>query len=282
MNINFSSMIKFLIPFIVIATTSYILSSALYFVLPKEGIEKVITNKLHIEYRKYNVQRIFSKVKAKIKKPIEVKKQEYQLLTNIKLKAVYAMGEEKGWIIIADNSTETFILSVGDEFKSYKLSRIYTNYVVFTKNNQEYKVSLKEEKKLQYSVVNKSTKVSKKDIKPEDDHTIIVLDDVVSVKRAYLNSYINNFDKIWKEISIREVKDANGNINGFKVNGMSNKSVFKKLGLRKGDVIKAINNIDLKSYNDAFSVYKKINKVENLHIRIIRNNTEMELDYEIK
>jgi general secretion pathway protein C len=54
------------------------------------------------------------------------------------------------------------------------------------------------------------------------------------------------------------------------------------LGLRKGDIIKAVNNIELKSYNDAFSIYKKINKINNLNILILRNDREMELDYEIE
>ena len=114
------------------------------------------------------------------------------------------------------------------------------------------------------------------------DSHIIVSEDKISVSREYLNLYISNSDKIWREILIKETKDSKGKINGFKVKGLSKKSVFKKLGLKKGDIIKIVNNIELKSYDDAFGIYKKIDKIQDLNIEILRGNTEMELYYEIK
>ncbi len=276
MNINFSNIIKNIISVVFISVIAYSISSIIYFILPKTGIEKINKDKLNIEYKRFNIKQFFYSEKIEIK-PV---KQKQELLTNVKLQAIYAVNEEKGWIIIADSSSETHLLSVKDKFKGYTLSRIYSNYVIFIKKDKEYKVVLKASKKLEYSIIKKKKDNNILDAK--DDETIVVLDDVVSVKRAYLNSYINNFDKIWKEISIKEVKDTNGDINGFKVKRIDKKSAFVKLGLKRGDIIKAINNIELKSYNDAFNVYKKINKIENLQIKILRNNREMELEYEIK
>ncbi|MCK5111612.1 MAG: PDZ domain-containing protein [Arcobacteraceae bacterium] len=284
MNINFSSMIKQFIPFFVIISIAYVLNSIIFFMLPKESIEVDKKQNIHLEYRKFNIKTTFKEVKVIIKKQtIKLQKQEYQLLSNIQLKAVYSMGEETGWIILEDKSKNTHMLSVGESFKGYELIRVYLNYVIFYKANQEYKLSLKDDNKVSYSVNKVTTQSNTKGVlNPIDDASIVVLDDKISVKRAYLNSYINNFDTIWKDISIQEIKDKSGKINGFKVNKVRKNSAFSKLGLKKDDIIKAINNIKLKSYNDAFTVYKKINKLKNLNIKILRNGNEMELDYEIK
>ena len=277
MNISFYSMIKHLIPYVIVVFIAYILSNVLFFILPKHSIEIDQKHKIALEYRKFNIKQSLQEIVVKEKKVIKVKKQEYKLLSNISLKAVYAMDEQNAWIIISDKTKNTHMLSLGESFKGYKLIRVYYNYVIFNKSNQEYKLELNDDKKVSYTVT-KTTPV----VDPRDDETIVVLDDKVSVQRAYLNSYINNFDKIWKDIAIKETKDKYGKIDGFKVTGIKPKSVFDKLGLKKGDIIKAVNNIELKSYNDAFSIYKKINKIKDLNILVLRNSREMELNYEIK
>ncbi len=281
MNINFSNMIKKLIPFFVVVCIAYVLNFIFYFILPTKGIEvNLKQTESSLDYKKFNIKTIFQEKKITIKKQaIKVQKQEYKLLSNIQLKAVYSMGEEKGWIILEDQSTKTYMLSVGESFKEYKLIRVYLNYVIFNKMGQEYKLYLKDDNKVSYSV---NKPISNAKTLQNMEENIIVLDDKISVQRTYLNSYIKDFDSIWKDIAIKESKNKSGKINGFKINKVRKNSVFDKLGLEKDDIIKTINNIKLKSYNDAFRIYKKIKKLKNLNIKILRNGNEMELNYEIK
>ena len=276
MNINLTSLIKSFTPFVVAVVTIYILSVILYFALPKDGVERVKKQSINLEYKKFNIKNAFEGKVIK-QKPIKVQKQEYQLLSNITLKAVYATANNKGWTVIEDNKKQTHMLSHGENFKGYILIRLYANYVVFEKGGTEYKLSLKKDgSNIKYDIVKTDVKTS------EVLEKVVVKDDKVTVTRDYLNSYVENFEKIWREIAIREVKDKDGNIDGFKVNGFSKKSIFKKLGLKKGDIIKAVNNIELKSYEDAFNIYNNINKIKNINIKVLRANKEVELDYEIK
>ena len=275
MNINFSNMIKQSIPFFVVVAIAYVLNSVLFLVLPKSGVDFEVKKDIALEYRKFTIKKLFKEKEKQSIKVVKKVNQEYKLLSNITLKAVYAINAQKAWIIIANKAGKTFILSVDEDHKGYKLIKVQSKYVIFEKANQEYKVELLKDK-LNYSI-KKMLKDS-----PKVESEIIVLDDKVSVQRAYLNSYINNFEKIWKDITIIENKNKNGDIDGFKVTRVKAKSTFAKLGLEKGDIIKSINNIILRSYNDAFSIYKKINKIKDLNILILRNGREMELNYEIK
>jgi general secretion pathway protein C len=276
MNTNSSNFIKTLIPYIIVVLLGYLFSNIAFIFLPKYSVEYKLEDNLILKYRVFNIKHSLDGDKVVVKKVrSKPKKQEYKLLANIKLIAIYATTNHKGWITIEDNKNITHILSYNDLYRGYKLNKIFNTYVIFTKNNQEYKLSLKQENKnINYSI----TKIDKEEKQVEK---IIIDDGKVTVKRDYVNKYINNFNKIWKDISINEVF-KNGKINGFKVTTIRSNSVFSKLGLRQGDILKEINNIELKSYNDAFKIYKKINKINNLHIKILRNNQEVELDYEIK
>jgi general secretion pathway protein C len=155
--------------------------------------------------------------------------------------------------------------------------KVFANYVIFSKDKKEYVVQLQKKSKIIHIkdevISNYNTKY---------DENIIVLDDKLSIKRAYLNSYINNSDKIWKSISVKENKNSLNQIDGFKVTRIKKNSIFNSLGLKKGDIIKTVNNIKLKSYNDAFKIYKKINNIKDLNMKIIRDNENMELNYEIE
>lgn len=272
---NFSNLIKYSISFIIVIFIAFLTTNILYFYLPKDGInfDKQYSN--NIEYRKYNVKNSFEG--KKVPKKREKKEIKYNLLKKIQLKAIYSTQGLNGWIIIEDKSKKTHILSVGESFKNFKLIKVYLNYVIFSKNRKEYKLSLKDDKKVSFSI----DKISS-DINSIENEHIIVMDDKVTIKRLYLNNYIKNFENIWNDIAIKETKNKAGKIDGFKINKISKNSVFLKLGLKKGDILKEINNIKLNSYNEAFGIYKKINRLKNLNIKILRNSKEMELNYEIK
>jgi len=100
------------------------------------------------------------------------------------------------------------------------------------------------------------------------------------IDRSLLDHYANNMDDIYKNIGISEIKEGK-DIKGFKVNFVRKDSPFAKLGIRRDDVIKAVNGQEINSYNAAFGVYKNIKNIDNLSLVIIRGKEEMELEYEI-
>ena len=136
-----------------------------------------------------------------------------------------------------------------------------------------YKLSIKQSGK-KFEIITKKSRDSKWSEK-------IVFDgDNVSVKRKYLDSYVNNIEKVWKDIKISEVK-SNGFISGFKVSNITQGSMFDNLGLKTGDIITKVNNVKLNNYSKAFKIYKNMRNIKHLNIEILRNNRRMELNYEI-
>ncbi len=271
LNINYNSFFENSIAYILTILLGYSISVGIFIYLPKTAPSSNNIDKKILEYKRFNIKDSFTsrQIHKVVKKHKQIKR-EYQFLSNIILVAVYSLGAEDGYVIVKEkNKNDTNMLSRYDIFKGYKLSKIFPTYVIFTKNKKEYKLSINMSKQnIKYSVV-------------EDEPQVKRVDDMVSIKRDTVNSYIKNFDKIWKDISINEIKTKNG-IDGFKIKGIRKNSIFEKLGLKKNDIIKSVNNIKLKSYNDAFKIYKQIDKIKTLNIVILRNNNEKEITYEIR
>lgn len=281
MNINFNNLFNQFAIFLSVVLFAFILDTALFVYLPKTQPTFQKENSETLDYKRYDIIRAFKNTTKKIQQPKKkIIKKQYNLNDNIILKAIYAKDNQRGFIIIQEkHKSDTQMLGINDSIKGYILKQIYATYVIFNKNNKEYRLNLNDNKKTKNFTT--TPVIQKEQPKPENDSNIVVLDDKISVQRAYLNSYINNIDKIWKNINIQEVKTPHG-IDGFKVRYIKPGSVFSALGLQKGDIIKSVNNIKLKSYNDAFKVYRKINDITNINMQIQRGNQTMELNYEIQ
>lgn len=281
MNININTIIRLLFPFIVIAVVAYGISVAFYIYLPKSQDNKITQDSYTLEYNRYSIKNYFEQTKEETieKKPKKVEKKEYQLLSNINIQAIYAMENNGGFVIISEKgSSATHMLSISDQFKNYTLKEIYPSYVIFEKGSKEYKLTLISDEEKSKTNYIKEPSVSKKALQ---EKVVEKNDSSFVVEKKLLNSYTSNISKIWKEVKIKEVM-KNGKIDGFKIQRISKNSVLNKLGLQKNDILKSVNNIELKSYADAFKIYKQINQIKNLNMIVQRDNQEVEINYELK
>jgi len=266
MNINYK--IKSLLPYLYIFLLAYTLNAILFTFLPKSGVKLALKANNQITYSRYNL--FFNKNKE-IKK-VAIPEKEYFSIEQIRVKAIFIENENEnsGLVILEDkNTNKSSLLSVGQKFKSYTLETLFNNYIVLEKDAKKYKVILlKPSSKLEYSIL--------KDKK----ENLIQSESGIKISRAYLNTYVKDLSKVWNNISIKEIKVKN-KVQGFKINNISQNSIFEKLGLKKGDIITRVNNKNVDSYDYVFSLYENINKIEYFLIEVLRNNQTLELNYEI-
>jgi general secretion pathway protein C len=215
-------------------------------------------------------------------KPIITKTKETPIIQGrikeITLLAIYNDADISIITILYKKSSK--ILGIGDTVSGFVFEGAGINFAMFSKADKNYKVMLIKKGKSTSSVAKKEDK------KPEKTKSNKPLGEVTNdggskiIDRSLLDHYANNMDDIYKNIGITELKEGK-KLNGFKINFIRSGSPFAKLGIKRNDTIKAINGQELKSYNAAFSVYKDIKNAENLTVVIMRNNEEMELEYEI-
>jgi len=198
-----------------------------------------------------------------------------------KLLAIYHSSSRT--IVTVSKAGKSSVLVRGDQIDGYVLDDATAREAIFLRGGKRYRLRLIESKK---SPNGKSTVRYVHETPPvveeqkESIGEVTEGDGVTVVDRSLLEHYSKHMKDIWKNIGITEVKEGKS-IKGFKVNFVKRGSDFAKLGLRRGDVIKAINGQELNSYNKAFEIYKNIDTMENLTMKVMRGKEEMELEYEI-
>lgn len=243
---------------------------ALYF-LPKTGIEQSRQSQRVVPYHPHrysDLAGLENNKKQVAQKPTE----ELYKLDNLELKAIYSESGQ-GFIIVSEKNKpdEAVIIANNEEYKGYKLIRLLPAEAIFERGGKKYNLRLTEkETKGLISAPAASTSSQQ-----NDDEDIVRV-----VARKNVDYYSKNFKAIWQNIKIDEIK-KNGKITGFEIKNIEENSVFARLGLKKGDIITKVNNMVIKSYADAFNIYKNVRDVSSLKITVIRDNQEKDLEYEV-
>ena len=269
MSISINKITKTITNFLIFIALLKIASLVGLFFLPKSGVDKASSsNSYNAKYYNYRVATILEDKKEPITTTQQVVTKS---LTGVILKAIFAKKDGTGFIIIEEsNIKKTYVLSIGEKYKEFVLSKIFPNQAIFTLNGQEYTLMI--DKKMTNFTPPKDSKSA---ISPQD--TTI---SSTAVNRNDIDYYVNNFDKIWENVAIKEKREG-GKIVGFLITHINTNSIFNKLGLRLGDLIVAVNNKELKSYQDAFAVYKQVEHLRELKITVKRDNQLKDIEYEI-
>jgi len=269
------STLIFILSIIVTIKLIWIVISILF--LPNSGEEFLEANKakkLYYRVRLTNESNVIAPVKTA--QPI---KSQVSSMRGYKLLGLYNSIEKL--VVTVEKGRKTTILEKGDNIEGFELIGAGTTYATFKKNGEEFKLSLMNIKNNNYS---SSQKTSSKGSSPkivEKSNEIVEQGGTKIISRELLTSYTKDLDKIWKDISLAK-HNVNGNLNGFKVNFVKKGSDFEKLGLKRGDILKAINAEELNSLNAAMNFFKEINNIDNLTLTVERNGKSEDIEYEIQ
>ncbi len=266
-NLSSSKIVPTLTTLLVLILIAKLISLALWWYLPSEGIELNRQNSYGSKYQRVDFKNMLTNAG---KSTTSVRKSKSTTLCSIDsliLKGLYGK-DSHGFAIVAKKASplKTTIVSVGEVYAGYKLKTIDLTHVIFVKHSKEYVLELGKSKGA--TSVRRHTKVSSDEISE------------AVVRRSDIQNYSKNPSKIWKDISIAPLKKA-GKIVGFKINRIKRGSKMAQLGLKKGDIIIRANNVKLSSSRDAIKLYQNINKLETISLVVLRNNQEKEIIYEI-
>ena len=199
-------------------------------------------------------------------------------MRGIKLIALYNASDTL--VITVEKSRKTSVLGKGDDIDGFILKSAGSDYALFTKNAKEFKLTLSATKTLGSQITHSKPKEAIATI-PKATHEIKESNGIKVVNRSLLTSYISDPKKIWKDIGISENK-VNGKLNGFKINYVKQGSDFEKLGLKRGDLLTAINAEKLDNLGAVMGLYGEINNIENLTLTVERDGKSEDIEYEIK
>ncbi len=103
-----------------------------------------------------------------------------------------------------------------------------------------------------------------------------------SLKRAEINQYMQNLPALLQQARAVPNMDPNtGAVNGFRLVDIQPGSVYEKLGLRRNDLIKAVNGEAVNDPAKAMQLYNSLKTDSNIAINIERNGRTETLNFSI-
>jgi len=100
----------------------------------------------------------------------------------------------------------------------------------------------------------------------------------ITVGRNDLQKSLGNINSLLTQVRIRPLI-KNGKPDGLVLSHVKPGSIFAKLGLKNGDVVKKIDNKLIKSPDDAFAFYNRLKSGAELSLEIGRGNETKTLNY---
>ena len=82
--------------------------------------------------------------------------------------------------------------------------------------------------------------------------------------------------KALKEAKTVPVLDGNGKVKGYKLVKIKNGSVYQKIGLKEGDVIKNINAEQVDSPQKAMELYQKLKRSHTSQMEVANENNDVD------
>ncbi|OQY51234.1 MAG: hypothetical protein B6240_00160 [Desulfobacteraceae bacterium 4572_87] len=100
----------------------------------------------------------------------------------------------------------------------------------------------------------------------------------ITVGHDDLQKSLGNINSLLTQVRIRPLI-KNGKPDGLVLSHVKPRSIFSKLGLKNGDVVKKIDNKEIKSPDDAFMFYNRLKSGAELSLEIIRGSESKTLNY---
>ncbi len=255
--------------------------------LPVSGVDhqgSTLKHSLHYRYRLASDAPIKTPTQTTTTKPTAAPR---VTLDAYRLVAIYSTGKRA--IVTLVRGSKSFVLSNdpnGGEVEGYHLKEVTATTARFQKGDDTTLLRLYE-KKLPASAVSSAIQTTASTPKPQKPKAkkasapIVDDGDTRRIDRSLIREYTQNPEKIWKNIGLYEVKN-DGKLDGFKVRFVRRGTPFEKLGLKRGDIIKAINGEPIVDYATPMRMLKSADTIDDLSLIIERNHEEQELKYEVK
>jgi len=199
--------------------------------------------------------------------------------TRLRLKlwgTVSGGGETVSWAIIEDETTrKQDLYGVGDTVQQAIIKLVLRDRVVMSYKGRDEVLMMEKEKGAP-----SSAGVSSSGSRPQGARGPAITKKV-NLKRDTINDAMTNISSLMKDVRIRP-HYRNGQPEGMAVSGIKSDSIFRKMGIRNGDIIVGVDGQKIESVDDAMSFYGNLKSASEVQLEIKRMGQIQTIEYTIE
>jgi len=213
---------------------------------------------------------LFNTNKDADSKPVPIKIETLKQ-TELKLKlwgTVSGLGGQTYAVIEEAKSRQQNLYKVGDAVQNATIKMVFREKVILSVNGQDEVLEIEESQgrasgRMPLQTATKSPRQS------------------ITLKRSQIESSVENVNELMKQVKIRPHTE-NGQAAGLMLSSIQRSSIFRRMGLRSGDIITGVNGSSLVSVDDALKLYENMKSSSNMSIAIKRRGRNRTIDYNIE
>ncbi|MBW1897649.1 MAG: PDZ domain-containing protein [Deltaproteobacteria bacterium] len=103
----------------------------------------------------------------------------------------------------------------------------------------------------------------------------------ITLRRSQIQSAMENVSDLMSQVKIRPHFE-NGQPDGLTLSSLKPRSIFRKMGLRNGDIITGIDGSPIQTVDDALKFYESLTSSSNVSLQMKRRGREKTIEYKIK
>ena len=103
----------------------------------------------------------------------------------------------------------------------------------------------------------------------------------MTVDQRELDNALSKPDVLFTQINIGPYMDASGKPSGIRINRLSAQSLFSKLGLQAGDVLRRLNNEEM-DMGKGMLIFSQLKDQKQFTLDIERRGQKITLEYDVK
>jgi len=239
-----------------------------------EIIEQMLTpNSNDAEWQKIAIfGEIISKPaiqKAVIKKPATPKPVVVSRL-NIKLLGTVVAGKRSAAVVTMNASPKQQVFFLGDTMQAgVTLESVEVSAIVVNHQGKSERILLNKQKAIAGATVEPATPtVGSRPVQR-------------TMSRAYLNQQVRNFPKLLSQARVMP-NFKQGKADGFVISEIVPASLYDKIGLKNGDIIRKVNGQAIRSAEQGMAMYQALQHAPAIDLEIQRGTVIMPIHYAIQ
>jgi general secretion pathway protein C len=231
------------------------------------------------DYQPITDRNIFSKVTASAAKSDEAIK-----ITSLKLTLLGTIaGDNKtATAFIEDAATKTQgLYKVGDNIQGAVIKSISRNKVVIKMGNRDEILEMGEDASsggLTGTTMSSNPGMGQTMSSQPLPAVLTGAERNIALNRTEVNESLKDLNGLLSQASIQP-HSTDGQPDGLAVSGIKAGSIFRKMGLRNGDIVKSVNNDAIKTPEDLINMYNELKTAPDISVQILRRGQERTLNY---
>jgi general secretion pathway protein C len=204
--------------------------------------------------------------------------------TKLKLKlwgTVDGTAESAYAVIEEETGREQKLYRVGDTIQDAEIKMILRNKVVLTVAGKD---EILEMEKLETGATGTNNLVGQADQTGVLSTSVMganIAQRRITLNRDQITGAMSNLNELMGQINIQpNVQD--GQTDGMLLNNIKPNSIFRRMGLRNGDVLTAVDGTSITSVDDALKLYENLKSADTTKLEIKRKGRPTVIEYSIR